>query len=177
MSTTAPKPVTTPMPGQLSAPECTAFLWPHLSMPRRGPQCHLGYERVFTLILWGRSTGMHWQCWPLPPETQGTPALHDTTVYKGLATWADDGSLWQACGASVRHLAVAQPLALSVLQGDGTNTVATKAAMAWASRDTNPRRARRSLPSSPPRARGERPSPGRPSMRPTWCGGRKACTP
>ena len=40
------------------------------------------------------------------------------------AKWADDGSLWQAFLASVRHLATAKHLDVSVLHGDGTNTVA-----------------------------------------------------
>ena len=51
MSTTAPKPVTTPIPVQLSEPEFTAFILPHLSIPKRGPKCKLGYYRVFNLIL------------------------------------------------------------------------------------------------------------------------------
>jgi|SRR5216684_3084941 len=63
------------------------------------------------------------------------------------ARWADDGSLWQAFVASVRHLAAEKQLDISVLHGDGTNTVAKKGAMALASRGTNTRRARRSLPS------------------------------
>ena len=63
------------------------------------------------------------------------------------ATWADDGSLWQAFIASVRHLATEKQLDISVLHGDGTNTVAKKGAMVLASRGTNTRRARRSLPS------------------------------
>ena len=52
MSTTAPKPATTPIPVQLSAPEFEAFILPHLSMPKRCPKCKLGYHRVFNLILW-----------------------------------------------------------------------------------------------------------------------------
>src|SRR5215468_6957841 len=64
------------------------------------------------------------------------------------AKWADDGSLWQAFVASVRHLAAEKQLDLSVLHGDGTNTVAKKGAMALVSRGTNTRRARKSLPSS-----------------------------
>jgi hypothetical protein len=63
------------------------------------------------------------------------------------AKWADDGALWQAFVASVRHLATERHLDTSVLHGDGTNTVAKKGAMALASQDTNTRRARRSLPS------------------------------
>jgi hypothetical protein len=73
---------------------------------------------------------------------------HYPTIYKVFAKWADDGSLWQAFIASVRHLAVEKQLDISVLHGDGTNTVAKKGAMALASQGTNTRRARRSLRSS-----------------------------
>jgi transposase len=148
MSTTAPKPVTTPIPVQLSEPEFTAFILPHLSMPKRGPKCKLGYYRVFNLILWVLYTGMQWKCLPVPHDTQGKPAIHYTTVYKVFAKWADDGSLWQAFVASGRHRAVEQQLDISVLHGDGTNTVAKKGAMALASRGTNIRRGRKSSPSS-----------------------------
>jgi hypothetical protein len=63
------------------------------------------------------------------------------------AKWADDGSLWQAFLASVRHLAVEKHLDTSILHGDGTNTVAKKGAMGLGTRATNIRRARRSSPS------------------------------
>ena len=52
MSTAALKPATTSIPVQLSEMEFTAFIFPHLSMPKRGPKCKLGYHRVFNLILW-----------------------------------------------------------------------------------------------------------------------------
>ena len=129
MSTTAEKPATTPIPVQLSEPEFTAFIFPHLSMPKRGPKCKLGYYRVFNLILWVLYTGMQWKCLPVPKDPMGKPAIHYTTVYKVFAKWADDGSLWQAFVASVRHLAAEKHLDLSVLHGDGTNTVAKKGAM------------------------------------------------
>src|SRR2546425_655371 len=74
MSTTAPKLATTPIPVQLSEPEFTAFILPHLSMPKRGPKCKLGYYRVFNLILWVLYTGMQWKCLPIPHDTQGKPA-------------------------------------------------------------------------------------------------------
>ena len=147
MSTTAPKPATTSIPVQLSAPEFEAFILPHLSMPKRGPKCKLGYYRVFNLILWVLYTGMQWKCLPVPREPDGTPAIHYTTVYKVFAKWADDGSLWQAFVASVRHLAVEKHLDTNILHGDGTNTVAKKGAMASGTRDTNIRRGRKSLPS------------------------------
>ena len=133
---------------QLSEPEFEAFILPHLSMPRRGPKCKLGYHRVFNLILWLLYTGMQWKCLPVPHDTDGQPVIHYTTVYRVFAKWADDGSLWQAFIASVRHLAAKKQLDISVLHGDGTNTVAKKGGMALATRATNTRRARRSLPSS-----------------------------
>ena len=146
MSTIAAKPATTPIPVQLSDSEFTAFILPHLSMPKRGPKCKLGYHRVFNLILWILYTGMQWKCLPVPTDSNGKPLIHYTTVYKVFARWADDGSLWQAFLASVTHLAAEKHLDTSVLHGDGTNTVAKKGGMGLATRATNTRRARKSLP-------------------------------
>src|SRR5262245_55086773 len=126
MSTTAQKPATTPIPVQLSEQEFDAFILPHLSMPKRGPKCKLGYHRVFNLILWVLYTGMQWKCLPVPKDPHGKAAIHDTTVYKVFARWSDDGSLEDAFIASVGHLADHHHLDLRVLHGDGTNTVAKK---------------------------------------------------
>jgi transposase len=82
MSTTARKPATTPIPVQLSEPEFATFILPHLSMPKRGPKCKLGYHRVFNLILWVLYTGMQWKCLPIPHDPTGKPVIHYTTVYK-----------------------------------------------------------------------------------------------
>jgi hypothetical protein len=76
MSTTGQKPATTPIPVQLSEPEFDAFILPHLSMPKRGPKCKLGYHRVFNLILWVLYTGMQWKCLPVPKDPHGKPAIH-----------------------------------------------------------------------------------------------------
>ena len=150
MSTTGQQPATTPIPVQLSEPEFEEFIFPHLSMPKRGPKCKLGYHRVFHLILWVLYTGMQRKCLPVPKDPTGKPAIHDTTVYKVFVKWAEDGSLWQAFIASVRHLADQKHLDLSVLHGDGTNTVAKKGEMGLGIRGTNTRRARRSSRSRTP---------------------------
>ena len=65
-------------------PEFTAFILPHLSMPKRGPKCKLGYHRVFNLILWILYTGMQWKCLPVPKDTNGKPAIHYSTV---VSSW------------------------------------------------------------------------------------------
>jgi transposase len=120
------QPPMTPIPVQLSESEFTAFLLPHLSIPKRGPKCKLGYDRVFNLILWILYTGKHFHCMPVPTDSNGKPPIHYTTVYKVFPKWADDGSLRQAFVASVQHLVVEKHLDLRVLHGDGTNTVAKK---------------------------------------------------
>jgi hypothetical protein len=74
---------------------------------------------------------------PIPKDAQGKPAIHYTTVYRVFAKWADDGSLWHAFVASVAHLSKEKHLDLSILHGDGTNTVAKKGAMGLATRATN----------------------------------------
>jgi transposase len=144
--TTAKHPAITPIPVQLSAREFTACIFPHLSMPKRGPTYKLGDHRLFNLILWVLYTGMPWKCLPIPKDVHGQPAIHDTTVYRAFAKWSDDDSLQQACMASVAHLSEEKPLDLRVLHGDGTNTVAKKGAMALATLATNIRRARRLSP-------------------------------
>jgi transposase len=68
MSTTTAKPATTPIPIQLSDTEFHEFIFPCLSMPKRGPKCKLGYHRVFNLILWVLYTGMPWKCLPVPKD-------------------------------------------------------------------------------------------------------------
>src|SRR2546429_1200278 len=144
MSTTAPKPATTPIPVQLAESEFEAFIFPHLSMPKRGPKRKIGYHRVFNLILWVLYTGMQWKCMPIPQDTSGKPTIHYTNVYRAFAKWADDGSLQQAFIASVAHLSDEKKLDVRVLHGDGTNTVAKKGGMALGIRGTNTRRARKS---------------------------------
>jgi len=93
-------------------------------------------------------TGMQWKCLSVPHDAQGKPAIHYTTIYKVFARWADDGSLWRAFVASVRHLAAEHHLDTRILHGDGTNTVAKKGAMELATPATNTRRGRKSSPSS-----------------------------
>ena len=56
---------------------------------------------------------------------------------------ADDGSLEKAFIASVKHLSDENKLDLSLLHGDGSNTVAKKGAKESATAATNTRRVKR----------------------------------
>ena len=137
---------TTPIPVQLSATDFHKFIFPHLSMPRRGPKCKLGYHGLFNLILWVLYTGMQWKCLPIPKGPTGKPEIHYTNVYRAFAKWAHDGSLQQAFIASVGHLSDEKKLDVRVLHGDGTNTVAKKGAMGSATRAISTKKGRRSSP-------------------------------
>jgi transposase len=144
MSTTIKHPEITPIPVPLSETEFTEFIFPHLSMPKRGPKCKLGYHRLFNLILWVLYTGMQWKCLPIPKDATGKPVIHYTNVYRAFAKWADDGSFQQAFIASVGHLSDEKKLDVHILHGDGTNTVAKKGEMASGILVTNIKRERRS---------------------------------
>jgi transposase len=146
MSTTTKNLDTTPIPVQLSEDECNEFILPHLSMPKRAPKCKIGYHRVFNRILWVLYTGMQWKCLPMPTDPHGTPAIHDTNVYRAFAKWADDDSLQKAFMASVGHLSEEKKLDVRILHGDGTNTVAKKGEMGLATLVTSTRRGRKSSP-------------------------------
>jgi transposase len=137
---------TTTIPVQLSATDFHKFIFPHLSMPRRGPKCKLGYHGLFNLILWVLYTGMQWKCVPIPKDPNGKPAIHYTSVYRTFAKWANDGSLEQAFMASVAHLSAEKHLDLGVLHGDGTNTVAKEGGMGSATRAISTKKGSRSSP-------------------------------
>jgi transposase len=177
MSIAAKNPDTMPIPVQLSKPEFTECIFPHLSMPKRGPRCKLGYHRLFNLILWVLYTGMPWKCLPSPKGPTGRSEIHDTNVYRAFAKWADDGSLQQAFIASVAHLSDEKKLDVRILHSDGTNTVAKKGETGLVTLVTNIRRARRSPPSLTTMALCCLHSLWLPSMRRTWCCYRRVSKP
>ena len=98
------KPATTPIPVQLSEPEFEAFILPHLSMPKRGPKCKLGYYRVFNLILWVLYTGMQWKCLPIPHDPKANRPFTTRPSTKSLPNGPMMGRsgrrLWPVCGIS-----------------------------------------------------------------------------
>ena len=139
----ATKPDSIAIPVQFSAQEFAEFILPHLSLPKRGPQCKIGYHKSFNYILKVLYTGMQWKELPLEKGPEGKAELHYTGVFKLFARWAEDGSLERAFLASVTQLDEAKKLDLSLLHGDGSNTVAKKGAMPLATVATNTRRGRK----------------------------------
>jgi hypothetical protein len=137
------KPRAAAIPVQFSAPEFTAFILPQLSRPKRGPQCKIGYHKPFNYLLKVLYTGMQWKELSIDKDPEGKAELHYTGVFKLFARWVADGSLERAFLASVHHLDEAQQLDLSLLHGDGSNTVAKKGGRGLATVATNTKRARK----------------------------------
>lgn len=137
------KPEYNVIPVRLSEKEFEKFILPHLSLPKRGPECKIGYHKAFNYILKVLYTGMQWKELPIDKGPDGKMEIHYTVIYKLFARWADDGSLEKAFIASVKHLSAEKKLDLSLLHGDGSNTVAKKGAKASATAATNTRRVKR----------------------------------
>jgi transposase len=137
------KPDSTAIPVQLNAQEFAEFILPHLSLPKRGPQCKVGYHKPFNYILKVLYTGMQWKELPMEKGPGCKAELHYPGVFKLFARWAEEGSLERAFLASVPQRDEARKLALSLLHGDGSNTVAKKGARPLATGAPNTRRARK----------------------------------
>lgn len=125
---------------QLSAAEFEQFILPQLSLPKRGPACKIGYHKPFNYILKVLYTGMQWKELPIEKGPAGKAEIHYTGSYRLFARWADAGSLKKTFIASVKHLSDESKLDLSLLHGDGSNTVAKKGATALATAATNTKR-------------------------------------
>jgi transposase len=140
---TASKPDYNVIPVQLSAAEFEKFILPHLSLPKRGPPCKIGYHKPFNYILKVLYTGMQWKELPIDKGPEGKAEIHYTGVFKLFARWAEDGSLEHAFIASVKQLEECQRLDRSLLHGDGSNTLAKKGAMKSATVATSTREVKR----------------------------------
>ena|SRR5438105_4719136 len=87
----AAKPDSTAIPVQLSAAEFAQFILPHLSLPKRGPQCKIGYHKPFNYILKVLYTGMQWQELPIDKGAKGKAELHYTGVFIAVFTRVHPG--------------------------------------------------------------------------------------
>ena len=57
------------IPVQLSQEEFAQFILPHLSLPKRGPQCKIGYHKSFNYMLKVLSwLGIIWDLKPVPVQ-------------------------------------------------------------------------------------------------------------
>jgi len=113
---------TTRIPTKFTKKQFKKFILPHLSIPKRGPKCKIGYFRVFNYILYVLHTGIQWDQLPIEKGKRGKAEIHYTGIYKIYARWSSDGSWAKAFEASVKYLSDRNKLDTSILHGDGSNT-------------------------------------------------------
>ena len=109
------------LPTKVSRADFNRHVAPHLSRGRRGPKPKLSRYKLFNYILYVLHTGMQWE----ELKTYKNE-LHWSNVYKWHNRWSKDGSYGDLFLASVENLYLKGKLDLSILHGDGSNTVAKK---------------------------------------------------
>lgn len=111
------------LPVKVSRPDFKKYILPNLSRGRRGPKPKLSRYKIFNYILYVLHTGIQWD----QLQTYKNE-IHWSNVYKWHNRWSKDGSYDRLMVASIQHLDKAGKLDLSILHGDGSNTVAKKGA-------------------------------------------------
>ncbi len=126
MAKSIKKPKYTKIPTSVTKKEFDEFFLPHLSMPSRGPKCKIGYWKVWCYILKVLYTGTQWKELVIDKGPDGEPEIHYSCIYKQYAHWSRDGSIEKIFEGSVKRLFDKKMLNISILHGDGTNTVSKK---------------------------------------------------
>lgn len=109
------------LPVHVGLAEFNRLIKPHLSRARRGPPGKLSSYQIFNYILYVLHTGCQWNQLPIERKQ-----IHWSNVYKWHYRWSKDGSYRNLFEASVILLDRRGDLDLSLVHGDGSNTVAKK---------------------------------------------------
>lgn len=126
------------LPIRLSRKEFNQYIRTHLRTPIKGPKPKLSHYQIFNYILYVLHTGIQWK--ELKPRRN---EIHWSNIYKWHNRWSKDGSYRNLFLASVMELNDRGKLDLSILHGDGSNTMAKKGARASGTPDTNIKKARK----------------------------------
>ena len=111
------------LPVRVSRKEFNKLINPHLRKPTKGPKPKLSSYKIFNYILYVLHTGIQWE----ELKTKRNE-LHWSNIYKWHNRWSKDGSYKNLFLSSIMELDDQGKLDLSILHGDGSNTVAKKGA-------------------------------------------------
>jgi transposase len=127
------------LPAKVSQKDFNRYILPYLSKGRRGPDPKISRYKFFNYILFVLHTGIQWEKLPIRNKETSWQA-----VYAKHNRWSRDGSYENLFLNSVRTLKEEGKLDLSILHGDGSNTVAKKGVITSDTADTNIRREKKS---------------------------------
>ena len=123
------------LPVKVRRKDFNRYINPYLSRGKRGPKTKVSRHKIFNYILFVLHTGCQWNQLPIFRRE-----ISWSAVYQHHIRWCKDGSYRNLFESGVQELLLANKLDLSVLHGDGSNTVAKKGARESATPDTNIRK-------------------------------------
>ena len=109
------------LPTKVFQKDFNRYVKPYLRKPVKGPDTKISYYKIFNYILYVLHTGCQWENLPIHKKEISWPG-----VYHHHNRWSKDGSYENLFLHSVMVLKKQGKLDLSVLHGDGSNTVAKK---------------------------------------------------
>lgn len=109
------------LPIKVSLKNFNKYIEPYLRRPVKGPKPKVSCYKIFNYILYVLHTGIQWK----QLKTYKNE-IHWSNVYKWHNRWSKDGSYRKLFESSVDVLNQQGKLDLSILHGDGSNTVAKK---------------------------------------------------
>lgn len=111
------------LPTKVGRKDFNEFISPSLSEGKRGPETKISKYKTFNYILYVLHTGIQWN----QLKTYKNE-IHWSNVYRWHNKWSKDGSYEELFKFSVEQLSDFGRLDVSILHGDGSNTVAKKGA-------------------------------------------------
>lgn len=123
------------LPVKVGRADFNKYIDPYLSRGSRGPKTKISRHKIFNYILFVLHTGIQWNRLPTVRHE-----ISWSAVYQHHARWSKDGSYLNLFESGVQQLLLAHRLDLSILHGDGSNTVVKKGAAVSGTPDTNIRK-------------------------------------
>ena len=111
------------LPVKVGLADFNRYIDPYLSRGSRGPKTKISRHKIFNYILFVLHTGCQWSRLPTFRHE-----ISWSAVYQHHVRWSKDGSYRNLFESGVDQLLRANKLDLSILHGDGSNTVAKKGA-------------------------------------------------
>ncbi len=123
------------LPVKVGLADFNTYINRSLSRGRRGPKTKISRHKIFNYILYVLHTGCQWNRLPTFRHE-----ISWSAVYQHHVRWSKDGSYQNLFETGVQELFRRNKLDLSVLHGDGSNTIAKKGVTGLATQDTNIRK-------------------------------------
>lgn len=123
------------LPIKVSQKDFNRHVGSYLSSGKRGPDTKISKYKIFNYILYVLHTGIQWN-----QLATNRKEISWSGVYYHHNRWSKDGSYQNLFETSVMFLKNKNMLDISILHGDGSNTIAKKGAKELDIADTNTRK-------------------------------------